>query len=68
MVNGEPLIATFVQLVLDGQERLADAYRQEALAIASYQVAIARLERSKGTLLRYNNIVLGEDQFKGMDQ
>jgi outer membrane protein TolC len=66
--NGEPLTPTFVQLVLDAQERLADAQREEALAIASYEVAIARLERAKGTLLRYNNVVLAEDQFKGMDR
>lgn len=66
--NGEALTPTFVQLILDGQERLADAEREEALAVASYEVAIARLERSKGTLLRYNNVVLQEDQFKGMDR
>ncbi len=66
--NGEGLTPTFVQLLLDAQERLADAEREEALAVASYQVAIARLERSKGTLLRYNNIMLGEEGFKGMEQ
>jgi outer membrane protein TolC len=67
-LNGEPLTPPFVQLVLDAQERLADAERQEALALASYQVAIARLERAKGMLLRYNNVILAEDQFRGMDQ
>ena len=66
--NGEAMTPNFVQLVLDAQQRLADAERQEALAIASYQVAIARLERAKGMLLRYNNVVLAEDQFKGMDK
>ena len=66
--NGEPLEPTFVQLILDAQERLADAERDEALAVASYQVAIARLERAKGTLLRYNNVVLKEDTFKGMER
>jgi outer membrane protein TolC len=67
-MNGEHLDPTFVQLILDAQERLADAERDEALAVASYQVAIARLERAKGTLLRYNNVVLAEDTFKGMDR
>ena len=67
-INGEALTPTFVQLILDGQERLAEAQREEALAVASYEVAIARLERAKGTLLRYNNVVLAEDQFKGMDR
>ena len=66
--NGEALTPTFVQLVLDAQERLANAQREEALAIASYAVAIARLERSKGTLLRYNSVVIGEDAFRGMDR
>jgi outer membrane protein TolC len=66
--NGEALTPTFVQLILDAQERLAEAQREEALAVASYEVAIARLERAKGTLLRYNNVVLAEDQFKGMDR
>ncbi|HZK83038.1 MAG TPA: TolC family protein [Humisphaera sp.] len=64
--NGEALAPTFVQLLLDAQERLADAEREEALAVASYEVAIARLERSKGTLLRYNNVLLAEDKFMGM--
>ena len=65
---GEALTPTFVQLELDAQERLADSEREEALAVASYQVAIARLERAKGTILRYNNVVLAEDQFAGMEK
>ena len=67
-INGEALTPTFVQLILDAQERLSDSEREEALAVASYQVAIARLERAKGTLLRYNNVVLAEDQFRGMER
>ena len=63
--NGEALTSTFVQLLLDAQERLADSERDEALAVASYQVAIARLERAKGTLLRYNNVVLAERHVQG---
>ncbi|MDB5299107.1 MAG: hypothetical protein JWO87_770, partial [Phycisphaerales bacterium] len=39
-----------------------------ALAVASYNVAIARLERAKGTLLRYNNVVMDEERFKGMER
>jgi outer membrane protein TolC len=66
--NGEPLTPTFVQLELDSQERLAEARRQEALAIASYNVAIARLERAKGTLLRYNNVIMDEERFRGMER
>ncbi|MDB5331657.1 MAG: putative efflux system outer membrane protein [Phycisphaerales bacterium] len=66
--NGEPLTPTFVQLELDSQERLAEARRQESLAIASYNVAIARLERAKGTLLRYNNVIMDEERFRGMER
>jgi outer membrane protein len=66
--NGEPLTPTFVQLELDSQERLAEAHRQEALAVASYNVAIARLERAKGTLLRYNNVIMDEERFRGMER
>ena len=57
-----------VQLILDAQERYGDAERQEALAVASYYVAIARLERSKGTLLKYDNVVMQEDQFRENDR
>ncbi len=59
--HGEALTPTFVQLKLDSQERLADAQREEANALSNYNNAIAHLERSKGTLLRYNNVVMQED-------
>jgi len=59
--HGEALTPTFVQLKLDSQERLADAEREEANALSSYNDAIAHLERAKGTLLRYNNVVMQED-------
>jgi outer membrane protein len=59
--HGEALTPTFVQLKLDSQERLADAEREEATALSNYNNAIAHLERSKGTLLRYNNVVMQED-------
>jgi outer membrane protein TolC len=60
----EPLTPTFVQLKLDTQERLAQAALAEVNAISSYNTAIARLERAKGTLLRYYNIVLEEQGLK----
>lgn len=63
--QGEALDPTFVQLKLDSQERLADAEREEALAIANYNVAISHLERVKGTLLRYNNVVMQEESLPG---
>jgi outer membrane protein TolC len=51
----------FIQLNLDQQERLAEAQRQEALAISNYNIALARVEKAKGTILRYNNIVMAEE-------
>jgi outer membrane protein TolC len=62
---GEALTPTFVQLQLDAQERLARAQAEEAAAISDYNVAISRLERAKGTLLRYNNVVMEEDPVPG---
>jgi outer membrane protein TolC len=62
---GEALTPTFVQLQLDAQERLARAQAEEAAAISDYNVAISRLERAKGTLLRYNNVVLAEEPVGG---
>jgi outer membrane protein TolC len=62
---GEALTPTFVQLQLDAQERLARAQADEAAAISDYNVAISRLERAKGTSLRYNNVVLEEEPVPG---
>jgi outer membrane protein TolC len=53
----------FVQLELDTQGRLADAQRTEATAIQNYNIALARLEKAKGTILRYNNIIMQEDSY-----
>lgn len=58
--NNEPLTPQFVDQKLRQQEQLAQAASAEAQAIANYNIAIANLERSKGTLLRYNNVVLQE--------
>ena len=62
---GEALTPTFVQLQLDAQERLAREQALEASAVRDYNVAISRLERAKGTLLRYNNVVMEEDALPG---
>lgn len=56
----EPLTPTFVQLKLDTQATLAQVQQAENEAIANYNVAIAQLERAKGTLLRYNNVLMEE--------
>lgn len=59
----QPLDPEFVQLKLDQQERLAESQRQEALALSNYNIALGRLEKAKGTILRYNNIVMEEEKF-----
>lgn len=53
----------FVQLELDAQERLADSRRTEVKAIQDYNIAISSLEKAKGTILRYNNIVMKQDAY-----
>lgn len=41
-------------------DNLAAARSAEAQALAEYNASLAAYERSRGTLLRYNNIVIGE--------
>ena len=60
--GSEPLTPTFVQLKLDTQSRLADAARSEVEATSNYNLAVAQLERAKGTLLVYDNVMMEEDQ------
>jgi outer membrane protein TolC len=56
----EALTPEFVNRKLDLQQQLAEAERAEAQSVARYQVALSKLERAKGTLLRYNNIIMEE--------
>ncbi len=51
----------FINTKLDLQTRLADVARLEVQSIVNYNIAISSLERAKGTLLRYDNIVLEEE-------
>lgn len=59
-VNGEPLTPNFVERELARQQEVAQAERAEADAIAAYNIAISKLESAKGTLLRYNNVIMEE--------
>ncbi|HEV7300511.1 MAG TPA: TolC family protein [Tepidisphaeraceae bacterium] len=59
--NQEPLTPEFVNLKLDAQARLAETARAEAASISNYNTAIARLEKAKGTLLRYNNVEMEQE-------
>lgn len=58
--GGEALTYTFVDLKLNTQQRYAEAQQAEVQAIANYNRALAKLELAKGTLLRYNNVVMEE--------
>ena len=58
--GGDPLTPEFVNRKLDLQQQLAEAQRLEAQSIARYQIAISKLEKAKGTLLRYNNVIMEE--------
>lgn len=57
-----PLTPEFVQLRLDYQDRLATAEQAETQALFDYNVAIAQLEKFKGTILRYNNVIMEQKQ------
>ena len=56
----EQLTPEFVNRKLDLQAQLAQQQSREAEALSNYMNALAALERAKGTLLRYNNIVMEE--------
>jgi hypothetical protein len=58
----EPLTPTFIELKLSRQSAVADAQRQEIQAAVAYNVALEALEKAKGTLLRYNNVVMKEEK------
>ncbi len=55
------LDANFIDRRLRFLGTLAIARSSEARALADFNAALAEFERSKGTLLRYNNIVLNEE-------
>jgi outer membrane protein TolC len=55
-----PLTPDFVNRKLNAQEVLAQARREDARASTDYNVAISQLERAKGTILKYDNVVMRE--------
>lgn len=59
-INGQPLTPEFVERELSRQQDVAQAQRAESDAVASYNIAISRFESAKGTLLRYNNVMMEE--------
>jgi outer membrane protein TolC len=60
-IGQQPLTPEFVNRLLNQQEILTQAQREEARALTDYNIAIATLERAKGTLLRYDNVIMQED-------
>jgi outer membrane protein TolC len=58
----ERLSAETLELELTRQLTLAEAATVENRALAEYNIALEQLERAKGTLLRYNNVVLQEEK------
>jgi outer membrane protein len=56
----EALTPDFVNRKLDLQQQLAQAQEREAESNANYMIALSALEKAKGTLLRYNNIIMEE--------
>ncbi len=51
----------FVYDLLQNQEQLANQRRAEHQAENDYNYAIAQLESAKGTILRYNNVVMEQE-------
>lgn len=57
----EGMSPSLIQTELDAQLRLSEARRQEVAAMAGYSASLAALEQAKGTLLRYDNVVMEEE-------
>jgi len=60
-VGNAPLTPEFVNRKLNAQEVLAQARREDARAATDYNTNISALERAKGTLLKYDNVVMAEE-------
>ena len=60
-VGNVALTPDFVNRKLNAQEVLAQARRNYARALAEYNVAISTLERAKGTILKYDNVLMRQE-------
>ena len=56
-LKGEKGGATYMQFLLDSQERQSTAEEAHLNALVNYSIAVENLERAKGTLLNFNKIV-----------
>ncbi|MDB5324268.1 MAG: putative efflux system outer membrane protein [Phycisphaerales bacterium] len=59
-VGNVALTPDFVNRKLNAQEILAQARRENSRALTDYNVAISALERAKGTILKYDNVLMQE--------
>jgi outer membrane protein len=57
-----PLTYDYVNLRLQYQEQLASAEQAEHQALNDYNFAIATLQKNTGTILRYDNVILEEQE------
>jgi hypothetical protein len=58
----QQLTFDFVFNLLQDQQQLSQAEQTEHLAMNDYNFAIATLEKNKGTILRYNNVIMEQEQ------
>jgi hypothetical protein len=49
-------MATYLDTLLDSQDRRANAEEQFIQAAANYQIALVNMERAKGKLLAYEDV------------
>jgi outer membrane protein TolC len=61
-VGEETLMASYLDTVLDSQDRRAEAEEEFIRAGANYQIAIVNLERAKGRLLNYSSVETVRDR------
>ena len=61
-VGEETLMASYLDTVLDSQDRRAQAEEEFIRAGANYQIAIVNLERAKGRLLNYSSVEIVRDR------
>ena len=60
-VGNHPLDPDFINRKLSAQELLAQARRENIRATTDYNVAISALERAKGTILKYDNVIMQQE-------
>ena len=70
--NGAAGGASFLEFLLDAQERVSVAEREYAESVATYNVSLVNLERAKGSLLRYSDVdarpVIDEEARDGLPE